>query len=105
MFLVGCGDKESKTSQSTNSTPGGSLLTAPVDYLGALGNAQKLAIKTVDTASVNQAIQMFNVQEGRFPKDLDELVESKLISKVPDAPYGMKLVYDPVAGKVTVVKQ
>ena len=60
----------------------------------------------MQTVTVNGvAIQMFNVQEGRFPKDLNELVESKLISKVPDAPYGMKIVYDPAAGKITVVKQ
>src|SRR5579872_1221424 len=61
LFLAGCGDHSSKTAQTTNSTSGssGNPLTAPVDYLGALGNAQKLAVKTVDTASLNQAIQMF----------------------------------------------
>ena len=105
LFLGGCGNNSSKTAQTTNSTSSGNPLTAPVDYLGALGNAQKLAVKTVDVASLNQAIQMFNVQEGRFPKDLHELLESKLIDKLPDAPYGMKLEYDANTGKVTVVKQ
>jgi hypothetical protein len=99
MLLLGCGDKPA------NSTPGTNPLNAPADYVGALGKGQATAIKTVDIASLNQAIQMFNVQEGRFPKDLNELVESKLVGKVPAAPYGMKLVYDAALGKVSVVKE
>jgi hypothetical protein len=62
-------------------------------------------VKTVDVASLNQALQLFNVQEDRFPKDLNELVEKKYIPKIPDAPYGMKIVYDAKAGNVKVVKQ
>ncbi len=49
-------------------------------------------------ASLNQAIQMFQVDKGRFPKDLNELVSEKLINSVPDAPYGMKLDYDATTG-------
>ena len=49
---------------------------------------------------------MFNVQEGRLPRDLNErLVEKKLIGKIPPVPYGMKLDYDPATGKVSVVKE
>jgi hypothetical protein len=115
LFLVGCGEKQ--TSQpvrstnapvrgSTNVAGGsGSPLTAPVEYLGALGNGKQRAIKTVDVASLHQAIEMFNVEEGRFPKDLNELVESKLISQIPAAPYGMKLDYDPSTGNISVVDQ
>jgi len=73
--------------------------------VGALGKAQQTAVKTVDTASLNQAIQMFNVENGRNPKDLNELVEKKFIPKIPAAPYGMKLEYDAATGKVKVVKQ
>jgi len=102
LLLVGCGDKQGKPAQSGTSG-GGNPLNAPADYLGTLGKGQNTAIKTIDIASLNQAIQMFNVQEGRFPKDLNELLESKLIGKIPDAPYGMKLQYDAVAGKVSVV--
>jgi hypothetical protein len=80
-------------------------LSAPADYVGALGKAQQTAVKTVDTTSLNQAIQLFNVDQGRNPKDLNELVEKKFIPKLPDAPRGMKLEYDATAGKVTVVKQ
>jgi hypothetical protein len=104
LFLLGCGEKQPATAQATNS-PGSNPLNAPADYVGALGRGQATAIKTIDVASLNQALQMFNVQEGRFPKDLNELVDSKLIGKVPAAPYGKKLVYDASAGKVSVVDQ
>ena len=106
LVLIGCGECSDKSAQSTNSAAGSSSpLSAPADYLGALGKAQQTAVKTVDTASLNQAIQMFGVDHGRNPKDLNELVEGKYIVKIPAAPYGMKLEYDATAGKVTVVKQ
>src|ERR1035441_6715690 len=106
LLLIGCGQSNDKPAQTTNGAAGGSSpLSAPADYVGALGKAQQVAIKTVDTTSLNQAVQLFNVDQGRYPKDLNELVEKKFIPKLPDAPRGMKLEYDATAGKVTVVKQ
>ena len=106
LILVGCGESSDKSVQPTNGAASGSSpLSAPADYVGALGKAQQSAVKTVDTASLDQAIQLFNVEHGRNPKDLNELVEGKFISKIPAAPYGMKLEYDAAAGKVKVVKQ
>ena len=75
------------------------------DAAGTMGRSQAKAINTVDLASLDKAIQMFNVNEGRFPKSLDELVQSKLISKIPDAPVGKKIEYDPTTGKVSIVPQ
>ena len=106
LFLAGCGQSPDKPAQPTNGAASGSSpLTAPADYVGALGKAQQSAVKTVDVSSLNQAIQLFNVENGRYPKDLNELVESKFIPKIPEAPRGMKLEYDATAGKVKVVKQ
>ena len=105
-LLAGCGESSDKPAQTTNtSSSGSSPLTAPADYVGALGNAKQKAVKTVDTTSLNQAIEIFNADKGRNPKDLNELVTEKLIPRIPDAPYGMKLQYDAATGKVTVVKQ
>jgi hypothetical protein len=106
LLLAGCGESSQQPGQATNAATGGSSpLSAPADYLGALGKGQQAAVKVVDTASLNKAIQMFNVENGRNPKDLNELVEKKFIPKIPDAPHGMKLEYDATAGKVRVVKQ
>ncbi len=94
LALSGCGKKEAKsTASSTNdSNSSGNPLTAPVDYLGAVAKAKKSAEKTVETVSLNQAIQQFSV-----------VVTEKYLTKLPDAPYGMKIVYDAAKGEVKVV--
>lgn len=106
-FLVACGSKETPPpAKSTNdSTAAGNPLTAPVDYLGAVAKAKKSSEKTIDTVYLNQAIQMFHTMEGRYPKDLNELVTEKHLTQLPEAPYGMKIVYDPTRGEVKVVAQ
>src|SRR5882724_8044476 len=90
LLLAGCGKQD-----SAKSAPGQNPLNAPADYVGALAKGKEAAIKVTDVASLHQAIEMFNVNEGRYPKDLNELLQSGLIVKIPDAPYGMKLDYDP----------
>jgi len=106
LLLIGCGEKSNKPSQGTNAAASdGNPLNAPANYLGGLAKGQQSAVKTVDVASLNQAIQLFNVQEGRFPKDLNELVEKKYLPKIPEPPRGMKVIYDANTGTVKVVKQ
>ncbi|MCW5552428.1 MAG: hypothetical protein KIS67_09690 [Verrucomicrobiae bacterium] len=106
LCLAGCGGK-SETPTGTTNPPAtsGNPLDAPGEYLGAVVKGHQKAVKTVDVATLHQAIQLFQVQEGRYPKDLDELVAEKYISKIPPAPVGMKIVYDPQAGSVKVVKE
>jgi hypothetical protein len=79
------------------------VLNAPNTYLEGLANGQRRAIKTIDIAQLNQAIQMFNAEEDHYPKDLNELVRRGLIAKIPDPPYQMKIAYDPNTGEVSVV--
>jgi len=108
-LLAGCGNNNSGTAtRSTNatvrSTNGGSVLTAPVDYLGAAVQAQKNMTRTIDVSYLKEAIQQFNVQEGRNPKTLQELVPN-YVAKLPTPPYGFKLDYDAGSGSVKVVPQ
>ena len=105
VFACGCGDKSTKTSSSATNSTSSSPLTAPVDYLGALGKAQQTAGKTADTASINQAIQMFQVDKGRYPSDLGELVREGYMPRLPKPPYGMKFLYDSNVGQIKVVNQ
>jgi len=108
LLLTGCGDNSSKPAApaGTNAAAAGSSpMNAPADYLRGLASGKQSAVKTVDTTSVDKAIQLFAVDHGRNPKDLDELVQQKYLPKIPDAPYGMKLVYDADAGSVRVVPQ
>ena len=109
IFLTGCGDNTSqKSAQVTNAEPRydtGNPVTAPVDYLGAVGQAQKYAIKQIDLAQINQAIMFFHEAEDRYPNDLNELVAKHYLGEIPQAPYGMKIVYNSTDGSVKVVKQ
>jgi len=107
LLLAACDEKADKRAAGPNA--GNSAQTppqnAPAGYLGALNKGQQTAIKTIDTTSVDKAIQMFAVENGRNPKSLNELVEQKYLPKIPDAPYGTKLVYDAGSGTVKVVSQ
>jgi hypothetical protein len=106
LVLAGCGDQAGGNKQTTNAASSGSSpLTAPVDYLGAVAKAQQNAVKTVDTASITKAIQLFGVDHGRNPKDLNELVQGKYMPQIPATPYGTKLVYDADSGTVSIQKQ
>lgn len=105
LLLAACDNKPAGGSGSTNSAANPRPENALSDYGSALANSQNKAVATVDLASLNQAVAMFNVDQGRFPKDLSELVDKKYMSKLPDAPRGMKLVYDAAAGKVSVAPQ
>lgn len=101
-LAAGCGDS-SKPGTTANAVS--NAVTAPVGYLGAVVQAKKYSEKQIDLAYVNQAIQQFQAGEGRLPKDLQELVTEHYLGKVPEAPYGYKIVYDAKAGSVSVVKQ
>ena len=106
LLATGCKPSDSsKTVSSTDTNSSAGVLQAPADYVGALGRAKQNAGKTVDVASLNQAIGMFQVDKGRFPKDLNELVQENYLKKLPDVPYGMKLDYDSANGQVKVVNQ
>jgi hypothetical protein len=101
-LLVGCGGKSGSSAQDTNSVS--TATNGFGGYVKSLGEAQKTADKTIDVSYINQAIQLFNVQEGRYPKNLQELVPN-YVAKIPDAPAGSKIVYDQTNGTVKVVQQ
>lgn len=107
VLLAGCSDKQPTppAGAATNANNTGNPITAPVDYLGAAAKAQKSAVKVVDTVSINQALQLFNAQEERYPTDLNELVAKKYLPSLPAPPSGMKFDYDAKAGTVRVIKQ
>jgi ABC-type Fe3+-hydroxamate transport system substrate-binding protein len=103
VLLAGCGNSSSSQNQGTNATAN-TTGNNPADYLGGLVQAKKTADKTIDVAYLNQALSLFNVQEGRYPKTLAEL-RPKYVAMIPDAPIGYKLNYDAVKGEVKMVKQ
>ncbi|HXE41475.1 MAG TPA: hypothetical protein VN516_00520 [Candidatus Baltobacteraceae bacterium] len=101
LLFAGCG-KDSTATKAVNGVS--NVVNAPLDYVSTVVAAEKSAQKTIDVSYINQDIQMFYASEGRYPKDLKEMVPNYL-AKIPDAPYGYKIVYDTNAYTVKVVKQ
>jgi hypothetical protein len=93
-LLPGCGEKSVTQNQSPNAA----------DVNNPLVNAKRTADKTIDVSYINQAVQLFNVQEGRNPKTLDELVP-KYIAQIPTPPLGYKINYDATSGNATMVRE
>lgn len=100
-FFNGCKGEKKSSSDTSSSNP----LTAPADYVGALGKAQKSAQKTLSTVGLDQAIKTFHNEEGRLPKDLDELVSKGTISQIPPPPRGMKYDYAAKTGVIKVIPE
>ena len=98
-LMVGCGDGGSKSSVTPPASPSSS------DYLSTITKAEHSAVKSVDVSALTKAIQMFQVEQGRLPKDLNELVSMKYLPKIPEAPAGQKIVYDANAGTVKITAQ
>jgi len=111
LLLAGCGknagNQPGPSPQPTNSSPttnAASAQPAPGGYLGALMQADKSAVKTIDVSYLNEKIQLFQTQEGRLPRTLNELVPN-YVGKLPTPPYGYRLEYDATRGVASVVQQ
>jgi hypothetical protein len=110
LLLAACSKESSSPAPASGTTTNASAafenpLNAPADYGKALVKAQKSAEKTVDLAALTKAIEMFQVDKGRLPKDLNELVAGKFIRQMPPVPPGMKIDYDASTGEVKVQPQ
>ena len=105
ILLGACAKKEETKQNLLTNNSSGNPLTAPVDYLGAVNQARKTAIKTIDQAGLNNAIQQFYAVEERFPKDLNELAQKRYIQAVPEPPPGSRFVYNPATGDLKIVRQ
>ena len=75
LLLTGCGDKSSPKTAADTN--------APTGYLGTLVDAKKSADKKIDVAYLTP----------------------NYVAKIPEAPIGFKIDYDPVKGEVKVVPQ
>jgi len=108
LALAGCGDSSPKAAEKSPADDGqkqgaGNPLTAPLDYIGAVGAAQRQAAKTIDLTSLTQAVQAFQAGEERLPKSLQELVSEGYLPRIPAPPKGMQWVYQPQSGQIRVV--
>lgn len=102
VIVAGCGAKDEAKEFPPESGAASSAnpLTAPVDYLGAVAQAKIRTEIKVALMSLDNAIRLFQGQEGRFPKDLNELISKNYLPKLPNAPAHTQFAYDATTGKV-----
>lgn len=103
MLLAGC-DESRKLTKEPPAAGNDNAASAPADYLKSTAQSQKKAVKTIDLAAINKALEAFYVQEGHFPRTLEELEEKDFMRVIPLPPAGMKLNYDTNNGVVTLEK-
>lgn len=100
---LACGKpKDAAPPAATNAAAAGHPLTAPLDYVGAVGQAGRGAAQTTDLLTLQQAIRAFEAGEGRAPSSLNELVSEGYLPRLPAPPRGMAWSYDPAGRRVTV---
>lgn len=117
LFLAACSRTSDSTPApakpaSTNPPPAAaspnstrSTIAAPVEYIGAVGAAQKSASKTIELVSVQQAIQQYQAAEGKMPGSLQQLVDEGYLHRLPQMPAGTRLQFNPSTGEIRAVKQ
>lgn len=72
-------------------------LVMPVDSEGNTMTAEKV---------LNRALEIYVEGMGKpAPKDLNELVQAKVLQTIPPAPAGRKWVFDPKQGKIVLASQ
>lgn len=64
-----------------------------------LSQPERLAAKS-DLVTMKTQMQLFKFKEQRWPKNLQELVDTGLMQNIPDAPGGREWLYDPETGEV-----
>jgi len=90
--------------QATGNYWGISLYDAQTHELLAIcGDPRKWICEMKSKVATQQQVNLFQVQEGRLPKDLNELVGPNYISHLPNPPPNMRFDYNPATGQVKVV--
>jgi len=77
-------------------------MNAAEKYGKVMSNTLKRAKSTDSTLYLKNKINSFHVQEGRYPQSLKELVDKGHLDRIPDPPEGMRYVYDPTNGSLTL---
>lgn len=77
-------------------------LNAPLKYGETMSQAIKRAKVMDSVLYLKNKINTFHLQEGRYPIDLNELIQKGYIDKLPTLPEGMQYVYDNKTGNISV---
>ena len=86
--------------------PGSSAALAMPSPTAPGGGAAAMEVPSKDALeAVTQAVQSFFINKERAPKNLEELVASGFLRKLPTPPAGKKYVYDPEKANIALADQ
>ncbi len=77
-------------------------MNAVEKYGGVMSKTLKKSKAMDDVLYMKNKINTFQIQEGRYPNSLNELVEKGYLDNLPEPPKGMAFHYEPSTGKVDV---
>jgi len=95
MLTVSCGRKEKPEEVLTP-------MNVVQKYGEVMGGALKKAKAMDSLLYMKNKINTFQIQEGRYPYSLNELIEKNYLEKLPEPPKGMSFHYDVSTGKIDV---
>ncbi len=99
-MMAACGgsDESGSTGEAVSEA-----ISAPADYVGAVAQAGRKSETVLALTQIQRAIQTYQAEEGKLPFNMDELVESGHLVRLPELPSGMKLSYDRSTGEVDII--
>lgn len=104
---VSVGTPAVQTAVSAPPPTGGAAM--PLPGATPAGGAPTAAAEEVPSKdaldAVTKAVQSFFINKERAPKNLEELVASGFLKKLPAPPAGKKYVYDPEKANITLADQ
>ena len=93
--LAACGKKSAPSSEE-NLNPANAI----EKYGGVMGKTYKRAKSFDALLTLKHDITSFQVEQGRWPASLQELVEKEYTKELPKPPEGMKFSYNPTNGSI-----
>ncbi len=108
-YFMGCGSKDesppsNKPAQTKPaSTSNNSVLAAPVTYIETVIHTGETTKGKLELITFQKAIEAFQLEEGRNPASMDELVQKLYIKTIPQPPAGQTFSYDAEKGVVKLV--
>ena len=85
-------------------TPGDRVAGEKKDYAGMLDRVRDRQKSAAVVGTIQEGLKRFQIDLGRLPTNLYELVSLKYVKDIPEAPEGFAYYYDPVHGNVQLIR-
>jgi competence protein ComGC len=110
LLLGGCSPKPEPPKpppppKATAAVSNQSIAAAPSGYIAKAVKVKEEARATVGIENLQKAVESFQLEEGRNPASLEEVIQKGFLKTMPNAGNGQKFEYDAKTGNVKIVSQ